>query len=111
MLWCLKLHPSICRLRLDNSQRPGLVCADLTRIFRKVCVVSSAYDHPSCATCGVLTYPCNRKIRVGAGTYQCSDGHRESRSPSGKPAAEFATERIRTCHWERHEQIPELHRE
>ena len=56
-----------------------------------------------------LTRLCNRKIRIGAGTCQCSNGHREPYARSGKPAVEPAAERVRTCDGEHHEQVPELH--
>ena len=52
---------------------------------------------------------CDRKIRVRVGTSQCSDGHRESRPRSGKPAVESVTEGVRTCHGQYYEQVPELH--
>lgn len=56
-----------------------------------------------------LTRLCNREVRVGAGTYQRSDGHRESCARSGKPTTGSVTERLRTCHGQHHDQVPELH--
>lgn len=65
-------------------------------------------DHPLPCDPQYLTHLCNRKVRIGAGTHQCGDGHRESCSRSGKPTAGSTTEGVRTCHGGYHEQVPEL---
>lgn len=82
-----ELYPSIRRLRLGSFQRRDSTYADSTQTFPKVRLVFSVHGHPRLAIRSILTWSRNRKVRVGAGTYQRSDRHRESRSPSRKPTA------------------------
>lgn len=88
------LYPLLCRLRLGSLRPLVSSCIDSIRTFPKVHAVLPTHDRPPRAIRGILTRLLNRKVRIGAGTYQCGDGHRESCPSSGKQAAESAAKRV-----------------
>ena len=98
-----ELRPSIRRLRPVSFRRRDLTYADSTQTFPKVCLVLIVYGCMCLAICNALIRWRNRKVRIGTGTCQRSNGHREPRSPPGEPTAQPATERLRTINGECHE--------